>query len=237
MGVFAGLGVSLGTEIIMLKELFPFAFTADEDTSGRDGRPNSREGPPEHGKHDLQPEARAAQEVAKGPFASFEEVYRGAPVKSSKAAYTILKVSEMVTNAYLGGMSADAKRNSILMALEAAGVSVDDLLQDAMVRQRALNDYEETLQRRLKEFETRKLEENRQVQNELDRLTAEHIGRIQSNLDELARQQDVFRVWQKDKQQESRHISDAASICVPQNAPSKGDSASLMLERVTGSRH
>jgi hypothetical protein len=106
-----------------------------------------------------------------------------------------------------------------------------------MVRQRALNDYEETLQRRLKDFETRKLEENRQVQNELDRLTAEHIGRIQSNLDELARQQDLFRVWQKDKQQEARRISDAASICVPQNAPSKGDSVSLVLERVTGSRH
>ena len=221
----------------MLKELFPFAFTVAEGANGREGRHGSREGAPEHGKHDLQPEARATEEASQGPFASFEEVYRGAPVKSSKAAYTILKVAEMVNNPYLGGMSADAKRNSILMALEAAGVSVDDLLQDAMVRQRALNDYEETLQRRLKEFETRKLEENRQVQNELDRLTAEHIGRIQSNLDELARQQDVFRAWQKDKQQESRRISDAAGICVPQNGQSKGDSVSLVLERVTGSRH
>ena len=218
----------------MLKELFPFAFTADEDTNGREGRPNGRDGASEHGKHDRPLENHAEQAASTGTLASFEEVYRGAAVKSSKVAYTILKVSDMATNAYLGGMSADAKRNSILMALEAAGVSVDDLLQDAMVRQRALNDYEETLQRRLKEFETRKLEENRQVQNELDRLTAEHIGRIQSNLDELARQQDVFRAWQKDKQQESRRISDAASICVPQNAPSKGDSVSLVLERVTG---
>ena len=221
----------------MLKELFPFAFTADEDTNGREGRPNSREARPSTANTIGSRRIARRRRPPRDRFASFEEVYRGAPVKSSKAAYTILKVSEMATNAYLGGMSADAKRNSILMALEAAGVSVDDLLQDAMVRQRALNDYEETLQRRLKEFETRKLEENRQVQNELDRLTAEHIGRIQSNLDELARQQDVFRAWQKDKQQESRRISDAASICVPQNAPSKGDSVSLVLERVTGSRH
>ncbi len=228
----------------MLKELFPFAFTPDGETNGRETRPNSRElrpngreGPPEHGKIDRPPEIRPTQEASTAPFSSFEEIYRGAPVKSSKIAYTILKVSEMTANPYLAGMAAEAKRNSILMALEAAGVSVDDLLQDAMVRQRALNDYEETLQRRLKDFETRKLEENRQVQNELDRLTAEHIGRIQSNLDELARQQDLFRVWQKDKQQEARRISDAASICVPQNAPSKGDSVSLVLERVTGSRH
>ena len=224
----------------MLKE----SFTPDGETNGREARPNSRElrpngreGTPEHGKIDRPPEIRPAQETSTAPFSSFEEIYRGAPVKSSKIAYTILKVSEMTANPYLAGMAAEAKRNSILMALEAAGVSVDDLLQDAMVRQRALNDYEETLQRRLKDFETRKLEENRQVQNELDRLTAEHVGRIQSNLDELARQQDLFRVWQKDKQQEARRISDAASICVPQNAPSKGDSVSLVLERVTGSRH
>jgi hypothetical protein len=219
----------------MLRELFPFAFTSDE-------APNSREASPVETSNngrlpEPRSEPRSAPEHRIGGYASFEEVYRSAPVKSSKIAYTILKIAEMTASTHLAGMSPEAKRSSVLMALEAAAMDVDALLQDAMVRQRALNDYEEALQRRLKDFEAGKIEENRQVQTELDRLTAEHIGRIQANLDELARQQDQFRAWQKDKQHEARRISDAAAICVPQNAPSKGDSVALVLERVTVQRH
>jgi hypothetical protein len=218
-------------EDLMLRELFPFAFTSDEAPgTGHAGQAEQKGSTP---VAPVRPNAESKTEI----FATFEEVYRGASVRPSKVAYTILKVSEMTNNAHLSGMSAEAKRCSLLMALEAAGVAVDDLLQDAMVRQRALNDYEESLQKKLKEFEGGKLEENRQIQAELDRLTAVHINRIQANLDELARQQDLFRAWQKEKQQEARRITDAASICVPPNAPANnGDSLTLVIERVTGQR-
>ena len=77
------------------------------------------------------------------PYATFDEVYRNAPVKVSKMSYSILKVAEMSDSPHLTAMSGESKRSSILMALEAAGVTIDDILQHAMVRQRALNDYEE----------------------------------------------------------------------------------------------
>ena len=142
----------------------------------------------------------------------------------------------MAESPRLEGLSQEQKRACLLMALEAAGVSLDDLLQDAMIRQRALNDYDEAQQKKMKEFETAKLEENRRIQAELDRITAQHIGRIQGNLDDVARQQDNFRAWQKDKQLESRRMTDAAAICVPQNQTQGGDSLTLVIERVTGPR-
>ena len=74
---------------------------------------------------------------------SFDQIYQAAAVKPPRLAWGILKVADMVNSAHLSGMSPEAKRCSLLMALEAAGAEIEDLLQDAVVRQRALNDYED----------------------------------------------------------------------------------------------
>jgi hypothetical protein len=178
--------------------------------------------------------------AALGRFAAFEEIYRSAPVKTSKTAFGILKVAEMVNSSHLSALSQDAKRCSLLMALDAMGVEVEDLLQDAMVRQRALNDYEEAQQKKLKEFEAAKIKENSTIQAELDRLSAVYMSRIQANLDEVARQEDNFRLWKKRKQQESESIAEAAAFCAPQGSAINGGLAATLArcsaEAVAGAR-
>jgi hypothetical protein len=212
----------------MWKNLLPFAISESE--APEVGTPVAAAGPERNGDRE-----RAAAVSAPAPgMASFDEIYRGVQLRSSKSGYTILKVADMANSPHLEGMSPEARRCSLMMALDAAGIAMDDLLQDAMVRQRALNDYETTQENALKEFEGRKIEENGGIQAELDRLTAQYMRRIQANLDEVARQQDLFHAWQKQKQQETRRISDAASICVPQGTSVSGDSLTLVLERVTG---
>lgn len=160
-----------------------------------------------------------------GELQSFEEIYRNAPVKPPKVAYAslgILRVVDMVHSPHLAGMSPEAKRNSVLMALEAVGVKVEDLLQDAMVRQRALNDYEEAQESKLKDFEASKGQENTLIRAELDRLSAAHLARIQENLDLVARHHDNLRMWTKRKEQESEQIAEAASFCTLQSAAGGG---------------
>lgn len=168
-----------------------------------------------------------------GELQTFEEIYRNAPVKPPKVAYSslgILRVVDMVHSPHLAGMSSEAKRNSVLMALEAVGVKVEDLLQDAMVRQRALNDYEEAQEAKLKDFEASKVQENGVIRAELDRLSAAHLARIQENLDLVARHQDNLRVWTKRKEQESEQIAEAASFCTTQN-PAGGGSLTSTVTR------
>ena len=167
---------------------------------------------------------------------SFETIYQNAAVKPPRLTYSILKVSDMLNSQHLATMSSDAKRCSLLMALEAAGAEMEDLLQDAVVRQRALNDFEETQQNRLKELETAKAAENREIQAELDRLTNQYMGLIQANVDEMARQQDLFRAWQKLKQQEAQRITDAAAYCVPPGAQPNSNGLTAVLERATSYR-
>ena len=164
-------------------------------------------------------------------LAPFDEIYRNASVKPPKIPYGILKVAEMVNSPHLSGMSPAAKRGSLLMALDAASVQLEDLLQDAMVRQRALNEYEEAQGRRVKEFEAVKAKENEAIQAEIDRLKATHTARIQSNLDEVARNEESFRAWKKRKQQASEVIAEAAALCAPPGNVNNPGSLAASLAR------
>jgi hypothetical protein len=168
--------------------------------------------------------------------ASFEQIYQTAAVKPPRAAYSILQVAEMTNSPHLAGMAPEARRCALLMALEAAHMDPDQLLQDAMLRQRALNDHEDTLEERLRSFEAAKAEENRAIQGDLDRITSQHLARIQINLDAVAHAQDEFQGWQDLKRQECQRISDAASFCVPQAGASGLHGLAAVLENASKPR-
>ena len=165
---------------------------------------------------------------------SFEEIYACSGIKAPGKNYSILKVVEMLNSKHLADMTPDSKRNSLMMALEAAEAEIGDLLQDAVTRNRALDEYEEKRQEQIKTFEAAKAEENNKLHAELERLTSQYMSRIQTNSDQVAQEQDNFRAWQKRKQQESQRITDAATFCVPQGNGSNGSANSLtaVLERV-----
>ena len=168
-----------------------------------------------------------------GRYSSFEQIYQSATNKLPRISYNILKVSDMVSSDHLAGMSSEAKRSSLLMALEAAGVAIEDVLQDAVLRQRALSEYEEAHKARVKNFEQTKLEENAKIQAELEKLTKSHMARIQANLDDVAREQDNFRAWQQSKNEECDRLTEAAGYCVPKGTPIGPNSLASVLERAT----
>lgn len=168
--------------------------------------------------------------------ADFEHIYHAAETKPPETSCGILKVVEMVNSQHLSGLTPDARRCAVLMALEMAGARIEDLLQDAVVRQRALNEYEKAQQEKLRRFENAKAEESRGLQGELERLTGEYMAKLQANLDEVAREQDDFRAWQRKKQQQAHRIADAAALCVPEGLASRGDSLTAVLERACTAR-
>ena len=116
----------------------------------------------------------------------FEEIYRSAGIKGPRLGYTIGKVVEMLHSEHIKSLPAEMKRSSLLMALEAAGVQVDEVLQDATLRQRAINSYEAIQRKHLEEYEARKAQDNCAIQAEAERVAAEYAARISGNLDEIA---------------------------------------------------
>jgi hypothetical protein len=161
---------------------------------------------------------------------------RNAVAKQPQSPCGILKVAEMANSEHLAGLSPEAKRCAIMMALEAVGAGVEDLLHDAVIRQRALDDQDKEQQDALRRFEEAKAEESRKLQAELESLTGQFMAREQANADEVAREQEKFRASRKQRQQESQQIAEAAAFCVPDRMGQHGGSLASVLERAAGAR-
>jgi hypothetical protein len=148
---------------------------------------------------------------------SFDEIYRSAEIRPPTHGYTILKVAEMLQSEHIRSLPSEVKRSSILLALEAAGVKLGEVIEDAVKRDRALDTYESVLQKSVEELEARKTAENHQTEQEMERLVAEYRARIQSNNDEIAKEKERFFGWRLQKQQEEKKIADAVSHFTSEN--------------------
>jgi hypothetical protein len=148
---------------------------------------------------------------------SFEEIYRAAEIPVAPHGYTIMKVSEMLQSEHIRSMAPSVKRSSVLLALDAAGVKLQEVIEDAVRRDKALDTYERVQEKGLLELEAKKNQENRQIQAELDRLTAEYQTRIRKNNDEVAKEKERFFGWRLKKQQEEQKIADAVSYFATEN--------------------
>jgi hypothetical protein len=148
---------------------------------------------------------------------SFNEIYSAADIHPPAHGYTIIKIADMLQSEHIRNLPSEVKRSSILVALEAAGVKLQEVIEDAVRRDRALDTYERVLQKSVEELETRKSEENRRIEEEMERLLNEYRARIQANNDELAKEKERFFGWRLQKQQEEKKIADAVSHFTSEN--------------------
>jgi Skp family chaperone for outer membrane proteins len=138
----------------------------------------------------------------------------------------------MINSEHLHGLSPAGKHSALMMALESAAVAVEDMLQDAVQRQRVLNEYEDSQRRRLEEFEKVKLGDNERLGEEMEAMCAKYQMRIASSRQEVERERATFREWQERKEREQRRISEAASACVSGDSSGSSDvSISRLLEK------
>ena len=142
-----------------------------------------------------------------------EDIYRTAGIMNPRKGYSINKVVEMLHSEHIRGLSKEMRRAAVLMALDAAGIPIDQVLQDAKARQNALDAYEAEQRKQVEAEWARKAEANTQIQAELERVKAHYMARISRNLDGVAREKATFNSWLTMKQQESQSMAEAADLC------------------------
>jgi hypothetical protein len=153
-----------------------------------------------------------------GELLPLEDIYRAAGITNPRGGYSIVKIVEMLHSEHLRNLSKDMRRAFMLMALDAAGVPLNEVLRDAKTRLEAIDAYEAE-QHKLCEAEwARKEEENLQIRAELERVKAPYLGRINRNLEAVAREKARFASWQTLNQQEAQNISAAAELCLKPSA-------------------
>jgi ElaB/YqjD/DUF883 family membrane-anchored ribosome-binding protein len=110
----------------------------------------------------------------------------------------------------------------VLVALDAAGVDIKDIIQDAVRRDRALDTFERVQEKAITELEASKNQENAQIQAEIDKFVSEQRAKMQANNDEVTREKERFFGWRLKKQQEEKKISDAVAPFVSENPITTG---------------
>jgi hypothetical protein len=157
----------------------------------------------------------------RGELLNYEDIYRAAGIMSPGSGYDIHKVVDMLNNDRLRDLSNDAKRASVLMALDAAGISADEMLTDATRRQNALTSYETAQSKQLEDFEARKAKENTRIEEEMEKIRIHYAQRVQANLDQVAKEKEALRNWQMAMQHETQRITEVIELCGKQPAPER----------------
>jgi hypothetical protein len=163
------------------------------------------------------PPAPAKFDKPAGTINTFEDIYNAAEIKAPAHGYSILKVADMLNSEHIRQMPAEVKKGSILVALEAAGVKIQEVIQDAIRRDQALDAFERIRLKSVEDIETKKIEENRKIQADLDKFVAEQKARLQANLAEVDKQKESFSSWRIQKQLEEQRIADCVSYFVTDN--------------------
>lgn len=145
------------------------------------------------------------------------EIYASAQIPTPAHGYTVLKVAEMLRSEHIVSLPAEVKKKSIMVALDAAGVKVAEIVEDAVRRDRALDTYERVLQQNLEAVRSQTDIENRRLEEEINQRVAELRTRIEQHETELTKEQNDLAAWRIRKRQEEDRIADAVSYFVSPN--------------------
>src|SRR6202167_5509999 len=154
----------------MSKKWYNYIVSVDEDQNVQQGPQKTANVAP-GAKSAAQTVAEIASTMAPEPKfttpvsdpTSFEEIYKAAEIPPPPQGYSILKISHMLESERLRNLASDVKKSSILVALDAAGIDIKDVIQDAIRRDRALDGYERVQQRVAQDLEQHKKKENRKI--------------------------------------------------------------------------
>ncbi len=145
------------------------------------------------------------------------DIYASAQITVPPHGYSVLKVAEMLQSEHIRALPADVKQKSIMVALDAAGVKIAEIVEDAVKRDRALDTYERVLQKHLEDLRARKTAENRQIEEEINQRVAELRAKVNQNEVELTAAQNNLLTWRVRKRHEEDRIAEAVGYFVSEN--------------------
>ena len=168
---------------------------------------------------DVVPDAGAEAPMTTPATASVDlgAVYDAAKIAAPAHGYTVLKVAEMLESEHIRALPAEVKRKSVLVALDAAGVKVTEIVEDAVRRDRALDTYERVLEKSLEDLKAKTADENKRIEEEIAQKLAELRVKIDENNKKTKTEQDEFLAWQARKHQEEELIATAVGYFVSEN--------------------
>ncbi|MHC9544415.1 MAG: hypothetical protein AB9903_33280 [Vulcanimicrobiota bacterium] len=149
---------------------------------------------------------------------NFDEIFARANIREPKHGWTIIRVAETVSTPEYELMGMENAKLALAGALKSAKTKPEEILKDAMERDRVLDKFEEFLNARILKTQTALLDQNAGIEQkiiELTRQKEENTERIQHEKDFLAR-------WKTEKTEVEKSLARAASYLTADQVVSIG---------------
>jgi hypothetical protein len=180
---------------------------ADTEAPRAAGSPAAdRDLPPETFSQ-AEPRAVTRSEVP-ADVGDFDAVYQEAGIRLAAHGYGIEKVAEMLGSKRLATLSREVKATAVLAALEAAGVPMRDVIQDAVLRDKALDAFEIAKEREVEELHVRTAARIKAIRDEIDALLKEKNAEMDGLKGSEDAASQAFRELQVRKRREEERLHD-----------------------------
>jgi len=130
---------------------------------------------PAGGERDLPPDAfedapptRVTRSEVPADVVDFGAVYQEAGIELPLHGYGVDKVAEMLENKRLASLQREVKATAVLAALEAASVPIREVIQDAVLRDKALDAFEAAKATEVRELQARTGARIEAIKGEID---------------------------------------------------------------------
>ncbi|MBI5518154.1 MAG: hypothetical protein HY909_30565 [Deltaproteobacteria bacterium] len=147
----------------------------------------------------------------------FPTIYRAAKVPAPAHGYDVDKLVAMLANPRLAEMPMGVRANSVLMALEVAGVPIQDVIADAVAKDHALDDFEAWWAAKVNQLEADKRAENTAIEEELNRHLEAQRERIRANNQAVQVALEGFQQWKEQKRAEEQRLYATVAPFVTEN--------------------
>ncbi|MDQ7779174.1 MAG: hypothetical protein RDV41_05640 [Planctomycetota bacterium] len=148
---------------------------------------------------------------------SFAQIFDAAGIKTPAHGFTVYKVGEMLASDRLTSMTPETKAAAVLVALEAAGAKLEDVIRDAVARDKALDAFEEFQERRLADLRKTKEEENKKLKEEVKTFVNQKRIQFKKNKQAIESLDLEIVSWKDDKRKEEDKLHRVVGHFVAQN--------------------
>ncbi len=158
----------------------------------------------------------------------FPSIYKASGIKDPGHGFTAYKVLEILSSPDFATLDSKAKAAALsgFLRMSPSGpVPIEDVIQDALARDTALDGFEGFLRMKLDARNTDREKENASLQAGIDELARKNREKIQANLEASAKELERFASWQARKRIEEQKLFEAVGPFVEKNPVSVGNSS------------
>ena len=176
------------------------------------------------------PEPRLDEQSLSGgdDIPDFPSIYKASGIKDPAHGFTAYKVLEILSAPDFAALEPKAKAAALsgFLRMSPSGpVPIEDVIQDALARDTALDGFEGFLRMKLDARNADREKENASLQAGIDEMVRKNREKMQANLEAIAKEQERFASWQARKRIEEQKLFEAVGPFVERNPVSVGNSS------------